>query len=98
MNDDYQLQSDNWPGLAKIVEETGELNQVLGKLMATGGVRDYYDGSDLEDMANDELGDVLAAMIFFIENNAGLDLTRINNRATEKIYKFQSWREEQRNG
>lgn len=91
MNDDYQIGSDNWPGLAKLVEESGELMQVLGKLMATGGVRDHWDGTDLEDRLYEELGDLHGTMLFFVHTNK-LDSARINKRADNKIELFESWR------
>lgn len=38
-NDDmpYGIGSDRWPGLAKLMEEMGELQEVLGKIMACEG-------------------------------------------------------------
>jgi hypothetical protein len=36
----FAIGSDAWPGTSKLLEEQGELVQVLGKLMATGGHED----------------------------------------------------------
>lgn len=66
----YSIGSIIWPGLGKSVEEMGELLQVLGKLIASGGRAEHWDGTDLHDRALDEIGDVQAALRF---------LTRLNN-------------------
>jgi hypothetical protein len=93
----YEIGSDNWPGLAKLVEEIGELNQVLGKIMGGGGDTTYWDGTDLRVNLTEELADVEAALLFFSESN--LDKLRINGefygpynaRVQYKLGKFYEW-------
>jgi NTP pyrophosphatase (non-canonical NTP hydrolase) len=85
----YAIGSDNWPGLAKMAEEAGELIQVIGKLIATSGQTDHYDGSDLRQRLVDECGDVLAAVRFFAETNNLAPA--IESRAAAKAELFREW-------
>lgn len=71
------------PGLSKLVEEAGEVLQVAGKLIQTGGEAEHWDGSDL-----------LAAMDFFVRHN-GLDIGAVQRRAEAKLVKFEQWHAEQ---
>jgi NTP pyrophosphatase (non-canonical NTP hydrolase) len=82
----------DWPGLAKLVEEMGELNQVLGKLMAypdevRGKHPDGY--TDITKLI-EEMGDVQAALRFFTVAS-GLPGDRIKERADMKFEKFWYW-------
>lgn len=90
----YGIGSDLWPGLAKLMEEMGELQQVLGKVMACDGpAAIYWDGQPLLPHIIDEMGDVRAAMIFFCEAN---DIPKglVHGRADEKLAKFEHWHQE----
>ena len=69
---DFAIGSRVWPGTSKLVEEMGELQQVLGKLIATGGDTDHWSG-DLRRMLVEELGDVSAAVRFFAVENLTLE-------------------------
>lgn len=74
-------------GLFKLVEEMGELQQVLGKLAA---FPDYKHPGELKlkTAIKDELADVYAALQYFvIENGIDLDYSRID----QKINKFRKW-------
>jgi hypothetical protein len=90
----YDIGSTNWPGLAKVIEETAELQQVLAKLIATGGQPDYFDGTDLNDSLHCELADTLAAIWFFFHTNPQLDVEFIHGRANRKLHGFRRWHEE----
>lgn len=79
-----------WPGLAKLVEEAGEVLQVCGKLIMTHGEVSHWDGSDLKKRLESELGDLLAAIRFTIETSA-LDGEAIKERAEEKLIRFYKW-------
>lgn len=81
-----------WPGLSKIVEEIGELLQVAGKLIATGGSIAHWDGTDLRARLLEELADVLAACQFFIEANE-LDADALRARTAVKLARFRRWHE-----
>lgn len=79
-----------WPGTSKVIEECGELLQVLGKLIANGGKPDHWDGTNLHHRLVEELADVFAALTFFMEIN-GLDRELIEERAKLKLERFHKW-------
>ncbi len=81
---------DAWPGISKLVEESGELLQVCGKLIASRGKIEHWDGSNLSDCMHDKMGDVLAALQFVAEH-CGLDLSRIYERRDAKFARFNVW-------
>lgn len=92
---DFSIGSDVWPGTSKLLEEMGELTQVLGKLMGTGGRVEHWDGSDLRERLIEELADLEAAVDFF----RGENLTRAENdvvarRIEDKLALFRRWHEE----
>jgi NTP pyrophosphatase (non-canonical NTP hydrolase) len=86
-----------WPGIAKLVEELGEVIQVCGKLMMLSDIMlqtgEHWSGN-LKTMIEDELGDALAA-INFVRSYCELDNARIVARYEEKIIKFKQWHREQ---
>lgn len=82
-----------WPGLAKIVEESGELNQVLGKIIANGGLPSYkWENIPLDEKMIEELGDVLGAIFFMIEHCPYISEDRVIERADMKYRLFNEWR------
>lgn len=89
----YSIGSDVWPGLAKAGEESGELIQVIGKIIAAGGAIAHWDGSDLMTRLEDEAGDVLAAVDFLIEAS-GLDADRVWDQRLAKLALFRQWHTE----
>jgi NTP pyrophosphatase (non-canonical NTP hydrolase) len=91
MNLPFQVGSEIWPGLAKLVEEAGEVLQVTGKLGATGGADQHWDGSDLRTRIQEELGDLIAAAYFVIHHNQ-LDENFIRERAKTKRDLYETWR------
>lgn len=94
----YGIGSDVWPGLAKLMEEMGELQQVLGKIMACEGPSAiYWDGDTLVPNLLEEMADVGAALLFFRDAN-GLDGEIIADRREEKLQKFQYWHRQHLNG
>ncbi len=91
----YSIGSDRWPGLSKLVEEMGEVQQVLGKLIATGGESAHWDGTDLRQRLREELADLKAACVFFAQVNQ-LDAVTDIEREHRKIRQFHAWHAEQR--
>lgn len=85
-----------WPGIAKLIEECGEVVQVCGKLMATQGERTHWDGSDLYRRLEDELADLRAVIRFVQTTNPALDMNRILDRTETKFATFMKWHLEQR--
>jgi len=92
---DFSIGSNVWPGVSKIIEESGELNQVLGKLIATNGDTEHWDGSDLRGRMIEELGDVMAAIEFLVKVNK-LDRGSVIERASGKLRLFEYWHDQQR--
>lgn len=86
----FAIGSKTWPGISKLVEELGEVAQVAGKLIATGGRPGHWDGTDLRTRLEDELADLSAAIAFVISQNA-LDTTRIADRRGAKLRQFEDW-------
>lgn len=91
---DFGIGSDVWPGTSKLLEEMGELQQVLGKLIACAGAEHHFTGANLREDMHDETGDVVAAIEFFIAKN-GLNTERIRNRANSKLRIFEIWHDQQ---
>jgi NTP pyrophosphatase (non-canonical NTP hydrolase) len=90
----YSIGSDMLPGMSKLIEEMGELSQVLGKLIATGGKAGHWDGTDLRGRLKEELADVAAAAWFFATTNK-LDDHEYHMRRVHKQELFQRWHAEQ---
>lgn len=88
----FSIGSDNWPGLSKLIEECGEVLQVAGKLVATGGRTDHWSGHQLDQDLADELGDLQAAIDFAMYANADrLDTARLCARRLAKLRLFLQW-------
>lgn len=90
----YAIGSAHWPGLSKLVEELGELGQVLGKIVATNGEADHWDGTNLHRRVEAEIADVLAAIRFTTEK-WDLDIESIFAMADNKYATFLLWHGEQ---
>jgi len=80
-----------WPGLSKLIEEAGEVMQVAGKLIGSEGRTDHWSGN-LDTALIEELGDLAAAMEFFVLAN-GLDMAAIGARRERKLETFRRWHE-----
>src|SRR4051794_29113503 len=95
----YAIGSDQWPGLAKLVEELGELQQVLGKLMAYPGGDHPDGGPPLEIRVMTEAGDVMAALDFLFEANPALPPLKFRDeQADRKLDRFRGWHEDVKAG
>lgn len=94
MTEPYCIGSFTWAGLSKLIEECGEVQQVAGKIIGNEGRFNHWDGSYLPDRLQEELGDLLAAIGFFIEIN-GADRVVIDERARKKLAQFYAWHTEQ---
>lgn len=90
---DFSIGSKVWPGTSKLLEEMGELQQVLGKLIAVAGSTQHWDG-DLRPKLIEELGDVSGALAFFMEKNLIYEEEgAMLDRAREKLELFREWHE-----
>lgn len=82
-----------WHGIAKLQEEMGELQAVLGKLLAypTGKHPDERYAAPILDRLHDELGDVAAAVAFFCRNNPEINQAVVNARIEFKTDRLENW-------
>lgn len=80
-----------WPGISKLIEECGEVLQVCGKLIATGGRTDHWSGVDLAEELTDELADLLAAIRFVRQHNEEIKPHRLLRRMEKKLELFEQW-------
>jgi hypothetical protein len=51
----FAIGDKEWPGISKLVEEAGEVGQVCGKLIGSGGETAHFDGSNLRARLSEEL-------------------------------------------
>lgn len=79
-----------WPGLLKLAEESGEVTQTVGKLLAYPRGDHPDGGPSLVERIQNEIADVLAAADFVIYAN-GLDNTVIHARYARKLAIFGRW-------
>lgn len=78
-------------GLAKLAEELGELQQVVGKKLAYYHTDVHPDGGPpLSERMQDEMGDVMAA-IDFVVTEWGLDDAAVEVRRNAKFALFEAW-------
>jgi NTP pyrophosphatase (non-canonical NTP hydrolase) len=85
-------------GRAKLAEEMGEVQQILGKLQAYPQLalptqELHPDGTNLRHRLENELGDLIAAVGFTIKK-MGLNEKFIEFRANEKSILFNQWDKE----
>lgn len=92
----FAIGAARWPGISKLVEEAGEVVQVCGKLLGSFGHPMHFEGSDLRRRLESELGDLLAAIDFVLENNSELSWTSIVLRRREKLDLFRKWHADRR--
>lgn len=92
----FAIGADDWPGASKVLEESGEVIQVLGKLMATYGDPGHWSG-DLRAKLIEELGDLRAALDFFVEH-ADVPADEIEARRALKYATFVGWHRESQPG
>jgi hypothetical protein len=82
-------------GLAKLAEELGELQQVVGKMLAYIHLRrtrleNHPDGTILLERLEQEIADVQAS-ISFVEHKLNLNSIQIIQRRHVKLTKFFEW-------
>lgn len=78
-------------GLAKLAEELGELQQVIGKKLAYYTTETHPDGGPpLTQRLQEEMADVIAAC-YFVMRKLKLDDEKIHRRITKKVSQFEEW-------
>lgn len=86
----YGIGSTRWPGAGRVIEESGELAQVLGKLIGASGELVHWDGTDLRQRLVDEIGDLRAALDFFAAANE-LPAEQVEQQAQHKRAEYERW-------
>jgi hypothetical protein len=93
---DFSIGSQVWPGASKVLEEMGELQQVLGKLLGTAGEVKHWDGTNLQGRLVEEIADVRAALAFFqVKNFTERDIMDADRRCQRKFEIFMEWHRDQ---
>lgn len=96
MTKPYCIGSDDWNGLSKLIEELGELQQVCGKLIGSEGSVEHWSG-DLRTKFIEEVGDVRAALTFFVDKNFSEDeQEQMFKQSSRKLRNFRIWDREVR--
>ena len=81
-------------GLAKLIEETGELQQIAGKKLAYYHTDEHPDGQgSLKIRMEDEIADVMAICSFVI-GSFELSSDRIAERSAAKLKQYEEWDKE----
>lgn len=84
-------------GLAKLLEELGELSQVAAKKLAYFDTDEHPDGeAPLSIRLENEMADVMAS-IEFVRETLGLSSVRINSRAAIKLRQYWQWHNDPNN-
>lgn len=92
----FSIGSRTWPGLSKFIEEVGEALQVVGKLIATHGAVDHWEGSRLDEKLIEELSDVRAAVeLVEILNLTVGQRQGVAKRHAVKLRQFLDWHDAQ---
>lgn len=77
-------------GIYKLIEEAGELLQAVGKAGAFPEGDHPDGGPPLRQRVEEEAGDAIAALSYFIAAN-GLDRDKVFARAARKLDQFHAW-------
>lgn len=81
-------------GVAKLIEECGELTQILGKKLAFWHTDEHPDGKgSIKERIEAEMGDVLAA-IEFTRQQLGLNADHIERQRLYKHSLFDGWQDQ----
>ena len=92
----FAFGDNEWPGLAKLNEGSGELVQVIGKLMMTHGSSKYWEGVDLRQRLIEEMADQAAAIDFVSDHVlTPVEATRFVECMKQKRTLFELWHREQ---
>lgn len=88
--------TDKWPGLAKVIEEAGEVTQVGGKIIMVGGSNTHWDPEPNNERLVDEMADQYAAITFMMKHAPQVNhmTGRFLERWQKKLAIFEGWHEE----
>lgn len=92
----FAFGDEEWPGVAKLNEESGELVRIIGKLMATHGKTEYWDGVDLRKELVFEMADAAAAIDLVMKYAlTEAEKFALVARLKEKFALYEKWHAEQ---
>lgn len=95
----YAIGAAEIPGLSKLIEEAGEVQQQVGRLLQSRFLKRsvHWDGSDPVQELLKELADLQAAIEFvvFVGMSGVVDTSGFAARKEEKYQLFRKWHEEQ---
>lgn len=80
-------------GLTKLMEECGELIQILAKKLAYIDTDIHLGDNPIKHRMEDEIADVVAAITFVVEQ-FDLDVPYMSTRANKKIELYEKWAKE----
>lgn len=91
----FQFASEVWPGLAKLLEECGEIVQVAGKIIGTAGTMRFQDGQTVDRLRFvEELADLEAILTFVVWHDlTDAEIIALTVRSDDKRRLFERWRE-----
>lgn len=89
----FAIGDKKWPGLSKLVEECGEVVQVIGKLMGSRGNDLHWNVPSLKAALEDEVADLLAACDYVMEK-CWLNIEHITTRRQRKLETYRTWHKE----
>jgi NTP pyrophosphatase (non-canonical NTP hydrolase) len=88
----FAIGDKEWPGISKLTEEAGEVLQIVGKLMGTGGNAAHWNVPDLRQALINELGDLQAAIALVVGLNFNDEERKfLKERADQKLAIFLGW-------
>jgi NTP pyrophosphatase (non-canonical NTP hydrolase) len=93
----FQFSDPYWPGLAKLMEECGEVVQVIGKIVGTGGTMEFRDGQHISrDRLVEEMADLRAALDFVADRALSVyEREAMRQRRNAKRELFELWRRQE---
>lgn len=86
-----------YPGLHKLVEEAGELLEVIGKILVRPNGDHFVELKGeriLNEDLHDEIADVRAIIDYVVKSSPELDEDRIKRRTEMKLKKYARWVQE----
>lgn len=92
----FAFGDDEWPGIAKLIEEMGEVGQVVGRLMALHGQLATLGGIDVKRDLVKELADLQAAIDFVMGERTREERGVFTERRSTKLALFQKWHHDNR--
>jgi len=90
----YAIGSEEFPGFSKLIEELGELNQVIGQILARGSQLGDFHNHKLATRLVEEMADTSAAILLVLDEN------KLNNKGfiARRNYKYNTYRRWQAQG